>query len=67
MGVFASLAKDLQGISHNLTKHNLNIAKGVKPRKQKLRKMSIERAKVAKAEVQRLLDARVIRPVQYQE
>jgi len=38
----------------------------VKPRKQKLRKMSEERAEAAKAEVQRLLDG-IIRPVQYPE
>jgi hypothetical protein len=43
----------------------LKIAKGAKPRKQKLRKMSAERAEAAKVEVQRLLDAGVIRPVQY--
>ena len=38
----------------------------MKPRKQKLRKMSEERAEAAKAEVQRLLDG-IIRPVQYPE
>ena len=38
-----------------------------KPRKQKLRKMFAERADAAKAEVQRLLYAGVIRPVQYPE
>jgi hypothetical protein len=43
------------------------VAKGVKPRKQKLRKMSAERAKAAKVEMQRLLDAGIIRPVQYLE
>ena len=32
-----------------------------------MRKMSTERAEAAKAEVQRLLDAGVIRPVQYPE
>jgi hypothetical protein len=43
------------------------MAKGAKHRKQKLRKMATERAEAAKAEVQRLLDADVIRPVQYPE
>ena len=42
--VFAWSAKDLQGVSRNLAQHNLNVAKGAKPRKQKLRKISIERA-----------------------
>ena len=42
--VFTWSAKDLQGVSRDLTQHNLNVAKGAKPRKQKLRKMSAERA-----------------------
>jgi len=50
-----------------LAQHNLNVAKGAKPQKQKLRKISIERAEATKAKVQRLLDARVIRSVQYME
>ena len=41
--------------------------KGAKPRKHKLRKISSKRAEAAKAKVQRLLDAGVIRPVQYPE
>ena len=63
--VFTWLAKDLQGVSRDLAQHNLNVAKGAKSRKQKLRKMSAKRAEAAKAEVQGLLDAGVIRPVQY--
>ena len=49
--VFAWSTKDLQGVSRDLMQHNLNVAKGVKPRKQKLRKMFIERAEAAKPEV----------------
>ena len=45
----------------------MNVVEGAKPRKQKLRKLSIERAEAAKAKVQRLLDAGVIRPIQYPE
>jgi hypothetical protein len=58
--VFAWSARDLQGVSQDLAQHNLNVAKGAKPRKQKLRKMSAKRAEAAKAEVQILLDAGVI-------
>ena len=61
--IFAWSAKDIQGANRDLAQHNLNMVKGVKRRKQKLRKMSAERAEVAKAEVQRLLDSSVIRPV----
>ena len=50
-----------------MAQHNLNVAQGAKPRKQKLRKMSTECADAAKAEVNWLLDAGVIRPVQYPE
>lgn len=56
--------EDLQGVKCDLAQHNLNIKHDAKPQKQKLRKVSAERAEVAK-EVQRLLDARVIRPIQY--
>jgi hypothetical protein len=41
----------LQGVSQDLTEQSLNVAKGVKPRKQKLRKMSAEKAEAAKAKV----------------
>lgn len=50
--VFAWSAKDLQGVSRDLAQHNLNVAKGTTPRKQRLRKMSDKRAEAAKAEVQ---------------
>ena len=65
--VFSWSANGLQGVSRDLAQHNLNVAKSTKPRKQNLRKISTEKAEAAKAEVQRLLDADVIRPVQYPE
>ena len=58
--VFAWSANDLEGISRDLMQHNLDVAKGGKPQKQKMRKMSTKRAK---AKVQRLLDVGVIRLV----
>jgi hypothetical protein len=65
--VFAWSASDLQGVSRNLAQHNLNVAKNAKPQKQKLRKILTERAEAVKVEVQRLIEAGVIRPVQYPE
>jgi hypothetical protein len=62
--VFTRSASDLQGVSRDLEQHNLNVAKNMK---LWLRKISTERAEAAKAKVQRLLDVRVIRPVQYPE
>ena len=65
--IFAWSANDLQGVSRELAQHNLNAAQGSKPRNQKLRKMSTERAVAGKAEVNRRLDAGVIKLVQYLE
>ena len=45
--------------------HSLDIKPGVKPKKQKPRKMSDEKVAAVKAEVQRLLDAKVICEVKY--
>ena len=45
--------------------HSLRVDPKVKPRKQRLRIMSEDRKKAAQGEVQKLLDAGVIREVQY--
>jgi hypothetical protein len=63
--IFTWSTKNLQGVSRDLAQHNLNVEKWAKPRKQKLRKMSVERVEAAKVEAQRLLDTDVIRSVQY--
>ena len=62
---FAWSAKDLRGVDRSIIEHILEVNKNFPPVKQKLCKMSEERKQVAKAEVQRLLDAGVIRPVKY--
>jgi hypothetical protein len=63
--VFAWSAKDLTGMDRNFIEHKLNIDVAVKPRRQKLRKMFDDKVVVIKSEVQRLLDASVIREVMY--
>jgi hypothetical protein len=63
--VFAWSAKDLIGVDRSFIEHKLNIDPSVKPRKQKLRKMSDDKVVAVKSEVQRLLDATVIREVMY--
>jgi hypothetical protein len=63
--VFAWSAKDLTGVDRNFIEHRLNIDPSVKPQKQKLRKMSDDKVIAVKSEVQRLLDATVIREVMY--
>ena len=47
--------------------HELRVDPKVKPRKQHLRTMSEDRKKAAQSGVQKLLDAGVIREVQYPE
>jgi hypothetical protein len=62
--VFAWSASDLQGVSRDIIQHSLDINPKMKPKKQKQIKMSEEKILAAKAEVQRLLDANVIREFQ---
>jgi hypothetical protein len=62
---FAWSAKDLTGVDRNFIEHKLNINPLVKPRKQKLRKMSDDKVIAVKSEVKRLLDATIIREVMY--
>jgi ribonuclease HI len=63
--VFAWSAKDLQGVDRDIIEHTLKTYEKIVPKKQKLRKMSEEKAKVVEAAVQRLQDAKVIREVKY--
>jgi hypothetical protein len=57
----------LKGVSWDIIQHSLDINPKMKPRKQRQRKMSEDRILAAKAKVQRLLDANIIREVKYSE
>ena len=61
--VFAWSANDLRGVSRDIIEHRMDIDPKIKPKKQRLRKMSDEKVTAVKAEVQRLLDEKVIREV----
>ena len=63
--IFAWSASDLQGASRDIIQYSLDIRPNMKQKKQMQRKMSEERILADKAEVQRLLDAKVIREVKY--
>ena len=63
--IFVWSSNDLGGVSKDIIEHKLDIDPKVKPKKQKLRKLAKDRVQAAKAEVQRLLDAKVIREVQF--
>jgi hypothetical protein len=63
--VFAWYALDLVGVSRTIIEHSLGIDPSVRPKKQRLCKMSDEKTEAAKAEVHRLLEANFIEPVAY--
>jgi ribonuclease HI len=63
--VFAWSALDLVGVSRTVIEHGLGIDPSVRPKKQRLRKMSDEKTEAAKAEVHRLLEVNFIEPIVY--
>jgi hypothetical protein len=63
--VFAWSNSDLTGVHRSVIEHALNTDPKVKPKLQRQWPMSGDRVKSAEAEVQKLLDARIIREVQY--
>jgi hypothetical protein len=63
--VFAWSALDLIGVSRTIIEHSLGIDPSVRPKKQRLRKMSDEKTEATKAEVHRLLEAIFIEPIAY--
>jgi ribonuclease HI len=63
--VFAWSTLDLVGVSRTIIEHSLGIDPSVRPKKQRLRKMSDKKMEVAKAEVHRLLEANFIEPIAY--
>jgi hypothetical protein len=65
--VFAWSANDLCGVNRDVIEHSLNVDPSFRPMKQKLRKMSDDKAEGARNEVKRLLSAGVIREVKYPE
>jgi hypothetical protein len=65
--VFAWSANDLCGVNRDVIEHSLNVDPAIIPRKQRLRKMSDDKAEGARNEVKRLLSAGVIKEVTYPE
>jgi hypothetical protein len=64
---FAWSANDLCGVNRDVIEHSLNVDPSFRPRKQRCRKMSDDKAEGARNEVKRLLSAGVIREVKYPE
>jgi hypothetical protein len=65
--VFAWTTNDLCGVNRDVIEHSLNVDPSFRPRKQRLQKMSEDKAEGARNEVKRLLSAGVIREVTYPE
>jgi hypothetical protein len=65
--VFAWTANDLCGVNRDVIEHSLNVDPFFRPRKQRLRKMSNNKAEGAQNELKRLLSTGVIREVTYPE
>ncbi|KAL0306978.1 UNVERIFIED_CONTAM: hypothetical protein Sradi_6115100 [Sesamum radiatum] len=65
--VLAWTMTDLHGISPDVITHRLSVNPYAKPVKQKKRMFRAERSQAIKEEVDKLLKAKYIRPVQYPE
>jgi hypothetical protein len=65
--VFAWSANDLCGVNRDVIEHSLNVDPAFRSRKQRLQKMSDDKAEGARNEVKRLLSTGVIREVTYPE
>jgi hypothetical protein len=65
--VFAWSANDLCGVNRDVIEHSLNVDPFFRPRKQRLQKMSEDKAEGARNKVKRLLSAGVIREVKCPE
>jgi hypothetical protein len=63
--MFAWSTSDIVGVNRDVIEDRLQVSTNVKPKKQKLRKMVVEKVQAVKVEVQRLLDASFIREVAY--
>ncbi|KAK4411922.1 Retrovirus-related Pol polyprotein from transposon opus [Sesamum angolense] len=65
--VFAWTMTDLHGISPDVITHKLSVNPNAKPVKQKKRMFGVEMSQAIKEEVDKMLEAGYIRPVQYPE
>ncbi|KAL0366928.1 UNVERIFIED_CONTAM: hypothetical protein Sradi_3582900 [Sesamum radiatum] len=65
--VFAWTVHDLEGINPEIMTHKLNVNPTFRPIRQKKRNFGMERNDIIRKEVEKLLVAGHIRPVQYPE
>nr|GEV72795.1 reverse transcriptase domain-containing protein [Tanacetum cinerariifolium] len=65
--IFAWQPSDMIGVPRSIAEHRLNIREGCPPVRHKKRGQAPERTKAIKAEVQKLVEARIIREVYYHD
>nr|GEY35887.1 hypothetical protein [Tanacetum cinerariifolium] len=67
LDIFAWQPSDMTGVPRSIAEHRLNIQEGYTPVRQKKKGQAPERARAIQAEVQKLVDARIIREVYYHD
>nr|GEW84210.1 reverse transcriptase domain-containing protein [Tanacetum cinerariifolium] len=65
--IFAWQPSDMTGVPRSVAEHRLNIREGYSPVRQKKRGQAPERAKAIQAEVQKLVEAGIMREVYYHD
>nr|GEY35986.1 reverse transcriptase domain-containing protein [Tanacetum cinerariifolium] len=65
LDIFAWQPSDMTGVPRSVVEHRLNIREGCPPVRQKKRGQAPERTKAIQAEVQKLVEARIMREVYY--
>ncbi|GJU10837.1 hypothetical protein Tco_1133233 [Tanacetum coccineum] len=67
LDIFAWQPSDMTGVPRSIAEHRLNIREGYFPVRQKKRGQAPEHAKAIQAEVQKLVEARIMKEVYYHE
>ncbi|GKA62872.1 reverse transcriptase domain-containing protein [Tanacetum coccineum] len=67
LDIFAWQPSDMTGVPRSIAEHQLNILEGYSPVRQKKRGQAPERAKAIQTEVQKLVEAGIMREVYYHE
>nr|GEX07213.1 reverse transcriptase domain-containing protein [Tanacetum cinerariifolium] len=67
LDIFAWQPSNMTGVPRSVAEHRLNIREGCPPVRQKKRGQASERTKAIQAEVQKLVEARIMREVYYHD
>ncbi|GKD28391.1 hypothetical protein Tco_1239169 [Tanacetum coccineum] len=67
LDIFAWQTSDMTGVTRSVAEHRLNIHEGYPPIRQKKRSQALKRARSIQVEVQKLVEAGIMREVYYHE